>query len=289
MSNMIDKNIFFSRVGQLKKDEGDILEKNMIWIFGSPRSGTTWLRKLMSGNPENIIWNEPYLGYHLQLLQNQQYRDDYVFSEYYKKNWLPDLRNFILSCTYSHSRKIDKKIIIKEPSGSVGSPLLLECLPNSKIIFLLRDGRDVVDSLIDAHNPNSWNVKLSSIPLTNQKIRDEQIKYHSEKWKRITEIVFDAFKKHNPNLRYLLKYEELKNNTFDQLKKTYEFIGENINDKDLNDIIERYDFENIPPEEKGSGKFYRSATPGAWKKNFSRSEQQLMNSIMGNTLAQFDY
>jgi len=284
-----DKNAFVSRVRQLDSAEKYILEKNMTWIFGSPRSGTTWLSKLMSDNPDNIIWNEPYLGVHLNVEKQHEARGDYVFSEFYKKNWLPDLRKFILSCTYSHCRKIDKKIIIKEPNGSYGAPLLLECLPNSKIIFLIRDGRDVVDSLIDAHNPDSWNDKYSDIPLANQRIRNEQIDDHSKIWKHITVNVLDAYNKHNPNLRYKLKYEDLRNNTFEELKKCYEFIGDSINDKDLNDIIDRYDFNKIPKSEKGSGKFYRFASPGLWKKHFSEDEQKLMNTIMGKTLSKFDY
>ena len=273
----------------LTEEQENVLEKNMIWIFGSPRSGTTWLRKLMSANPKNLIWNEPYLGVHFRIHKNQLSRKDYVFSQYYKDDWLPSLRKFILSCTYSHVRTIQNKIIIKEPNGSGAAPLLLECLPNSKFIFLLRDGRDVVDSLIDAHKANSWNPEFSAIPLSNQKIREKQIEYYSKVWNNLSHTIWEAYKKHQPNLRLLIKYEELMKNTSLELKKIYEFLDDTIENIELEKIISKHDFGKIPLSEKGSGKFYRSANPGSWKKNFSDKEQQLMNSIMGDTLSQFNY
>src|SRR5829696_10439260 len=47
-------------------------------------------------------------------------------------------------------------LIIKEPNGSIGSPLLMEALPESSMIFLIRDPRDVVASSIDARSEGSW-------------------------------------------------------------------------------------------------------------------------------------
>ena len=40
----------------------------------------------------------------------------------------------------------DDYLVIKEPNGSVGAPLLMEALPESRMILLVRDPRDVVAS-----------------------------------------------------------------------------------------------------------------------------------------------
>jgi len=53
--------------------------------------------------------------------------------------------------------------------------------------------------------------------------------------------------------------------------------------------IEIHDFKNIPDSQKGEGKFYRTATTGEWRDNFSKEEQELMNSIVGDTLKQMGY
>ena len=270
-------------------EEDAIFETKMVWMFGSPRSGTTWLGARLLNHHKNIIWNEPYAGVHFNILKSQTKRKGYLFSEAEKKNWLPELKKFILSRAYSHAQTRQKNLVIKEPNGSDGADLLLECFPNSKLIFLLRDGRDVVDSLIDAHRPDSWNPNLRSIPLNSQKIRNSEIEKHAKSWNSITESVYSAYNNHNPNLRLLVKYENLRKNTLEELKTIYQFLKIEIKDEELGHIIDKYDFKNIPKEEKGPGKFFRSATPGSWKEHFSEEEKDLMNSIMGKTLENLNY
>ena len=46
---------------------------------------------------------------------------------------------------------------MKEPNGSIGAPLLMDALPESRMIFLVRDPRDVVASSMDAHRKGSWH------------------------------------------------------------------------------------------------------------------------------------
>jgi len=48
----------------LSTEEESILEKNLVWVFGSHRSGTSWLAKnLLKHN--TFLWNEPMIGLHL--------------------------------------------------------------------------------------------------------------------------------------------------------------------------------------------------------------------------------
>ena len=48
----------------LTNEQENILEKNMVWIFAPPRSGTTWLGSQLLVHPKNIIWFEPWIGFH---------------------------------------------------------------------------------------------------------------------------------------------------------------------------------------------------------------------------------
>jgi len=282
-------------MSSLTEKEENILEQNMVWIFGTPRSGSTWLCTQLLKNKEIKIWDEPWIGHNLAYIRSFGIQEGhwnefsgYFFSQKYKKNsWLPALRKFILTRAYSETLNLRDKIIIKEPNGSNGADIIMECLPNSKLIFLLRDGRDVVDSMIDAYSENSWNVNLK--PFSTKKERFERIKQVSQMWQRFTKLVWDTFQLHNPNLRLLVKYEDLKKDTFTELKKIYEFLEIQINDDDLQSIIEKYDFKNIPDSEKGRGKFVRSANPGGWKENFNKEEKEIMNSTISINLEKFRY
>jgi len=62
-----------------------------------------------------------------------------------------------------------------------------------------------------------------------------------------------------------------------------------IDDVELKKIIEKYDFKNIPSKKRGPGKFFRSAKVGGYKDNFSEKEQEIMISLMGETLKKAGY
>lgn len=276
----------------LNEEQEKILEKNMVWIMGSPRSGSTWLTQLLD-NYGNLIWNEPDIGMNLSLISDRNRnvlfttRNSYFFSDHFKnKCWLPGIKKLILTRTYFQTKKIDQKIIIKEPE-SYAADLIMECLPNSKLIFLLRDGRDVVDSFIDAHQEGSWDPTKE--PLLTEEMRIEKIKFYSNLWVNLTKLVWKAFQNHNPKLRLMIKYEDLLTESLPQLKKIYDFLEISTTKTDLVKTVEKYNFKNIPSDRKGLGKFTRSATPGDWKKNLSKQEQNIMMPIMLETLKERGY
>ena len=70
----------------------------------------------------------------------------------HRESWLGSIRNFVVdaAATTFPNLKEDDYLVIKEPNGSVGAPLLMEALPESRMILLARDPRDVVASSLDA-------------------------------------------------------------------------------------------------------------------------------------------
>ena len=46
--------------------------------------------------------------------------------------------------------------MIKEPNGSHGADVVMSILSRSRMIFQLRDGRDVIDSILHAHSGGGW-------------------------------------------------------------------------------------------------------------------------------------
>lgn len=286
------------RPKELSIEQEDELEKNIVWIFGSPRSGTTWLGiQLLSYNTISI--NELYLNEHLgagflgpneEPIRSFDFRKNslnYFFSETYDATWKFYLRKLILYRIYSQIKNFSQKIIIKEPHNKSGADIISKCLPNSKIIILLRDGRDVIDSLIDARKEGGFMTKHSFVVTENNKL--EFIKNRSEIWKKLIKILLTTYNNHPTENGFLVKYENLRENTYDIIKKIYDFIGIEITIDKLEQIVDKYQFEKIPKEMRGKGKFARSATPGKWKDNFNENEIRIMNEIMGDTLKEIGY
>jgi hypothetical protein len=69
-----------------------------------------------------------------------------------RKGWIDSIRNFVLDgARYSIPRLgAEEYLMIKEPNGSVGALLLMEALPENRMILLVRDSRDVVSFVLEA-------------------------------------------------------------------------------------------------------------------------------------------
>jgi len=285
---------------ELSQEEEDILEKNIVWLFGPRRSGTTWLGKqLLSYNTHYM--HEPDITAHFEMPMNpnaeklerridsKKKNESYFFSEKYKKTWIYYLRKLIIHRIFAQIQDNSKKIIVKEPSSLLdASDIIAEATPNSKKIILLRDGRDVIDSLLDARQKEGWLVKNQKVLLPNEQ-RPSFISHRAKLWVHQTEILMKTYENTPPNLRIIVRYENLRKNTVEELEKIYKFLDIDIPIEEIKNLVEKYKFENIPAEEKGEGKFYRSASPDKWKESFSKEEVEIMTQIMGDVLKKVGY
>jgi len=254
--------------------------------------GTTWFATQLLRHEKNIIWNELMIGHHLYAGgiirndRNHRNREEYFFSKQQENHWLPLLKKFILERISIDWKDISKNLIIKEPTASGVSPILMKSFQDSKFIFLLRDGRDIIDSIIDTHRPGSWT---GGRTLKNKDERLTAIRNQCKDWNYFSEQNLLAYNNHNHNLRLLLKYEDLLENTLEELKKVYNFLDIPVSNDFLNNQIQKYDFKKIPESQKGPGKFNRAASPGLWKSNFDKEEQDLMNEMLQENLKKFNY
>ena len=214
----------------------------------------------------------------------------YFFSEDFAAAWKPEARRLILARFWSqvqvacaeHSLR-DPLVMIKEPNGSHGAEVLMSLLPRSRLLFVVRDGRDVVDSMLDARE--SW-AKVTSAGWADRMLA---VRRSSWEWVNYTTAVQRAYDNHAPELRCKVRYEDLRSTPVEALKPVLDWLGLAQGEAELRDAVEANAFENLPGFSKGSGKPRRAATPGLWRENLSPSEQDAMQEIMGTKLAELGY
>jgi len=288
------------RLEELSATDEVKLEENLVWVFSTHRSGSTWLvSQLLSY--DTFCLNEPHISAHLSLreegitdnlvrrIDHMKNFPSYFFSKRYSLTWKYYMRKLILNRINAEVDNLEKKIIIKEPGGIVGAPdIILQLSSKSKMIALLRDGRDVIDSIFDARQKSGFMVKYGDTPIELEN-REDTIEYLANSWKYYMKNLVETYNQHPAKLRYMVKYEDLLEHTFDKLESLYKFIDISITQDQLHQIIKKYSFENIPQDKKGSGQFARSAKPGSWKAHFSEKEIQKMNKILGDTLKKLGY
>lgn len=285
-------------------------ENRLAWIFGSSRSGSTWLLKMLADLEGVVPVDDPHLGHHLgvwrpiplawaacedppelnTLLDVKAEEPGYFFAERYRDAWSEPLRALIEA--RFEAQATDEGVedpagaaafVVKEP-GSHVAPFLAELFPRSKVIFLLRDGRDVVDSWLDAYSEGSWAIPGGAFPVSEEG-RIPLIRWLSAVWVYRSRAVKKAYDSRDPEARIMIRYEELRSDTEAWLTRICDSIG--IDTERVPEVVEGHRFEKLP--RTGSRLFTRQAQPGGWRDNLSLSEQEAMHKAMGPALAEFGY
>jgi hypothetical protein len=182
----------------------------------------------------------------------------------------------------------DPLVLIMEPHGSLAAELVMSLLPRSRMIFLLRDGRDVIDSLLDARAAEGW-IGPGNMDLNDPAERLAYVRRQARLWLNCTNATRSAYAAHPDEQRWMVRYEDLRSSTFDALRPLADWLGLGTDDAGLRDAIEANAFEAIPRRMKGPGTPRRAATPGLWRENLTAAEQAAMEEIIGPKLAELGY
>lgn len=148
-------------MNQTAANLGDAKGANLVFIVGCPRSGTTWLQRLLATHPQIKTGQESrlfeYVGLQLRLWQRDLDKSDgrggtgmasYLDTEEFfaiQKNYLAALLAPMLQ-----DLQPGQIFLEKTPGHALFIPEIVQLLPAAKIIHLLRDPRDVVASLLAA-------------------------------------------------------------------------------------------------------------------------------------------
>jgi hypothetical protein len=285
---------------QLKGSEAEatgIGAGDIIWIFGHGRTGSTWLASMMGEFEDHAMWHEPYVGeifgsaYFVRAWSRQREREGYILGLPYKEVWLRSIRAFVLDGANARFSEVagNSYLVIKEPHGSIGAPLLMEALPESRMILLIRDPRDVAASRLDAHKKGSWTSKITNRDEDTlaDKDPDAFIRAIISEYLRHVEKAKQAYDAHPEGRRALVKYEDLRNDTFGELNRICSSLGLLAEEKQLELVAEKHAWESIPENRKGQGKFYRKGTPGGWREDLTPEQVQIVERITAPIINEF--
>lgn len=314
-----------------------IVESRLVWILGSPRTGSTWLLRMLMqpwrlagtasgyhpissvrrGGPPIVPINESHIPNHItpqkvpryvagetpgpeQFLGNTKRANDphYFFSHAFADVWRRELRRLILARFHAQAARSTGSadpegppIVIKEPNGSHGAQLMMDLLPRGRIVFLMRDGRDVVDSQLALRIPGGARAEghRRAEPVATHDKRLGEVLRNSRLWVNSMSAVQAAYDAQPPELRYLLRYEDLRRDTFEELRALREWLGLPSADGVVRAAVEAEAFESLPDSKKGFGQGARAAEPGHWRKTLTGVEQRVAEDVMADKLVELGY
>ena len=129
-------------------------DARMVFLVGAPRSGTTWIQAMLASHPAVATGPETHFFSMAQRMEEAYLEprpkpgglQEYLSPEEFY-GVITDLFHTVAS-TISPAQGPVRYFLEKSPQHCFFAPTIIRCLPGSRFIHLVRDGRHVVASLL---------------------------------------------------------------------------------------------------------------------------------------------
>jgi len=286
---------------QVQERLNNILRKNIFFIVGIPKSGTTWLQNILNGHPEIRCMAESNVKWLLQSLRqvtnhyNSGVTDmnegigQHVEYATFTKDDVSYLYVTAVALLFSNvlGRSNVKCIGTKNPDILTIVDTMGELLPRAKYIHIIRDGRDVLTS--------GWFHNLRVAPkVLRERYPDFQryAKAHAGKWKSDVQKARSFGRMYSESYFELL-YENLHRNPDTVIRQILEFLEVDSSEMRIRQCRENGSFEKLSNGrqrgQENRNAFFRKGVVGDWKNLFDRDCLDIFMEYDGELLQELGY
>jgi len=277
-----------------------MLNERPIFVIGAQRSGTTLLRYILSSHPRIYIPPESnfiprYFGSEPRgtFSRNQSIEIMKGIQNYrtFFKDWKherPDPVTLVDSLQYLTPANLLNTLYIqyasyydaqrwgdKSPIYSDYVELINEIFPQAQFIHIIRDGRDVVLSMLKSYQ----TIRFFYF----------DIYYAARIWKERVNKARIAGNRIGPEKYYEVRYEDLTSSPANEIRNICQYLGEDFFENMTAPYSTAADFHHSIGIHSGTRKPLNTGSVGKWKTSMSLKDQRVFNSIAGVLLADLGY
>ncbi|MFG0334710.1 MAG: sulfotransferase, partial [Maioricimonas sp. JB049] len=268
----------------------DVAEDRIAWIIGCGRTGSTWLAEMLGDLPKIRRWHEPYFGRFLKHLSDrprEQDRQSSFFARRHQTVWLEGLRAMFFRMVRDRYPQFGRhSLVVKEVNTPELYGWLQTLFPTGKLILLVRDPFDVLDSYLDLQKPGSWNTQFGdpSAPLS-----DANVRRTAEHIRSTTSMALAAYEEFPLEQRLKVSYEELLDDPVPHLLECSQLIGIDASPDAAAAVADRHAFANYL--QTGERSFRRQGKAGGWRDsaNFTDDVSRIAREILGPLRGRLGY
>ena len=283
-----------SRGGSPSPDTHNIRPENIVWTFGSAWSDSAWLGSMM-GATEGTVWNRPLLGDlfgDLFYVRAAHRRDrDFVLGGP-EETRCKLVRGFILSAVEAKFPRATHNgyLVVNEPGGSLGAPLLSKALPESRLILLVRHPGDVIASALRASGesdqpaPGKGQDELREEGIAPFEDPDFIVANQAARYFDFVGNARRAYEEHE-GPKVLVRYEDLHANTPGTMRRIHSELGMVLDEEMLTSAVEEHSRDQVA--DQGADELYHDATPGGWRENLTPEQVEVVEMVSAPLLGDF--
>ncbi len=206
---------------------------NVVALYGVPRSGTSWLGQILDSCPNVVFRFQPLFSYRFKnrITTESTYEDIHLFfDELYQEDedeFLNQTDKRLSGIYPTFMKKSDDLSILayKEGRYMYTIPLLLERYKDIKIIGIVRNPYDVLESWINAPSEYKewWDIEEEwRFAASKNEFRPENY-FGYYKWKEYIKLCAEMQKKYPENF-IIIRYEDLYENALESAKDLFAFL-----------------------------------------------------------------
>lgn len=286
------------------------------FIVSAPRSGSTWLTTALNQHPEIFATEHRLFGEFCEVWKNNDGTtspritfDKYAraFSGHYffdamgmdRAEFLTAFeKSFVNFLVGFATRRTDKKFVIDKITPYPGTAKLVvhkirKLFPESKIIQLVRDGRDVLTSgtydwlLKDAEGTDRYRYHVAKEEGFELKRFFDEAVIH--KWAENWRETVDVFQERKADAQ--VRYESMKENLPKEINRIVSAIG--ADPAGVEAASQKVSFEQMTGRKEGDASVptakARKGIVGDWKAHFTKEDGAIFDSVSGQQLVALDY
>lgn len=287
------------------------------FVISAPRSGSTWLTKSLNQHPDIFateqrlfgdfvdVWSDRRGGQTVKITQDAYIRNlagFYFFDELKldKRDFILELQDFLIEQMAQFAlQRTGKKLVVDKItpySGTADAVIrnIRQRLPDSKIIQLVRDGRDVATSgTFDWLQLNSAGTqrhaffveRVAGMKLTRF-FDDAAIQQWATDWRDVAQV----FDRQGPDL--ITRYESMKTDQQSELQNIFRLLAVPTSSAIAQKCVASTTFRQSTGRDAGEERPLektRKGIVGDWKNYFTRRDGQLFQQIAGDQLCALGY
>ena len=278
------------REGEQQLSVATTSEDRIAWLIGCGRTGSTWLAEMLGDFPKIRRWHEPYFGRlfrHLHDRPGDLERPSSFFSRRHQEIWLKGIRELLFNMVHDRYPQFGRhSLVIKEVNTPELSGWLRLLFPAGRMILLVRDPFDILDSYLDLQKPGSWDNQFgdATAPLSEANVRRTAGHIRST-----MSLAIDAYEAFPLAQRLRISYEELLEDPVPHLLACGELISVKIDRKVATTVVDKHQFQKH--KKTGTLQFRRHGKAGVWREseNFAPEVLQVAQEILGPLRGRLGY